>query len=62
MVVGLGGDFNAFGPSTSTNGYVASSFVGGLTITTSTGTTQLKGTTSAGTVNCYSSLRIFKIA
>jgi len=23
---------------------------------------QLKGTTSAGTVNCYSSLRIFRIA
>jgi hypothetical protein len=52
----------AFGASAATGGYTSGSYTGYVSITASTGTLQLKGTTSSGTVNCFSNIKIFRIA
>ena len=49
------------GAGGSTNGYTSGSMTGIGIITTTSGTFQIRGTTSVGTVNCYSNIKIFRI-
>lgn len=52
----------AMGASTATGGYINNSITGYTSITTTSGTLQVKGITSSGTINVKTNIKFFRIA